>query len=55
MVVVVWEKGKVIDLRKVNTRSYPDAYPSPKQDPILSSLGGSTVFFSSGWISYLKI
>jgi hypothetical protein len=42
-------KGKprvVVDLRKVNTRLYPDAYPLSKQDTILSSLGGYIIFFS---------
>ena len=46
---VVWKDGKprvVIDLRKINTRLYPDAYPLPKQDVILSSLGGSEIFSS---------
>lgn len=46
---VVWKNGKprvVVDLRKINTRLYPDAYPLPKQDTILEALGGSTVFTS---------
>lgn len=46
---VVWKNNKprvVVDLRKVNTAVYPDAYPLPKQDTILSSLGGATVFSS---------
>ena len=44
---VVWKNGKprvVVDLRKVNTKLYPDAYPLPKQDTILGALGGSVVF-----------
>ena len=46
---VVWKAGKprvVVDLRKVNTKLYPDAYPLPKQDTILGALGGSMVFSS---------
>jgi hypothetical protein len=46
---VVWRNGKprvVVDLRRVNTKLRLDAYPLPKQDDILSALGGSTVFSS---------
>ena len=46
---VVWKNGKprvVVDLRKVNTKLYPDAYPLPKQDTILGALGGSMIFSS---------
>ena len=46
---VVWKGEKprvVVDLRKVNTKLYPDAYPLPKQDQILGALGGSIVFSS---------
>jgi RNase H-like domain found in reverse transcriptase/Reverse transcriptase (RNA-dependent DNA polymerase)/Integrase zinc binding domain/Chromo (CHRromatin Organisation MOdifier) domain len=46
---IVWNKGKprlVIDLRKVNTKLYPDAYPLPKQDEVLGALGGSGIFSS---------
>ena len=46
---IVWKNGKprmVVDLRKVNTRLYPDTYPLPKQDHILESLGGSVIFSS---------
>ncbi len=35
-----------MDLRKVNTGLYPDAYPLSKQDTIVSSLGGFIIFFS---------
>ncbi|KID93902.1 Ribonuclease H-like protein, partial [Metarhizium majus ARSEF 297] len=44
---VVWRDGKprvVIDMRRVNTKLVTDAYPLPRQDDILSSLQGSTVF-----------
>ena len=40
-VFVVWAKGKprvVVDLRRINTRLMPDAYPLPKQDDELSAL-----------------
>ena len=46
---VVWKNGKprvVVDLKRVNTRLYPDAYPLPRQDTILGALGGSIVFSS---------
>ena len=46
---IVWKNGKprvVVDLRKVNTKLYLDAYPLPKQDQILRALGGSTIFSS---------
>ena len=46
---VVWKNGKprvVVDLRRVNLKLYPDAYPLPRQDDILGALGGSTVFTS---------
>ncbi len=46
---MVWKNGKlrvVVDLRKVNTKLYPDAYPLPKQDQILSALRGSVIFSS---------
>lgn len=46
---IVWNKGKprlVIDLRKVNTKLYSDAYPLPKQDEVLAALGGSHIFTS---------
>lgn len=36
----------VVDLRRVNTALYPDAYPLPKQDSILGALGGATLFSS---------
>lgn len=46
---VVWKNNKprvVVDLRRVNTAVYPDAYPLPKQDTILSALGGAVIFSS---------
>src|SRR3989440_4706942 len=46
---VVWKNGKprlVVDLRKVNTKLYPDAYLLPTQDQILGALGGSIIFSS---------
>jgi RNase H-like domain found in reverse transcriptase/Reverse transcriptase (RNA-dependent DNA polymerase)/Integrase zinc binding domain/Integrase core domain/Chromo (CHRromatin Organisation MOdifier) domain len=46
---IVWNKNKprlVVDLRKVNTKLYPDAYPLPRQDDVLGALGGSTIFTS---------
>lgn len=46
---VVWDNNKprvVVDLRRVNQRLIPDAYPLPRQDDVLSSLGGSVVFSS---------
>lgn len=44
---VVWRNGKprvVIDLRRTNSKLLPDAYPLPRQDDILGSLQGSTIF-----------
>ena len=46
---IVWNKGKprvVVDLRKVNAKLYPDAYPLPKQDDVLGALGGAVIFTS---------
>ena len=46
---VVWKNGKprvVVDLRRVNTKLYPDAYPLPKQDEVLEAMGGGMVFTS---------
>lgn len=46
---IVWKDEKprvVIDLRKINTRLYSDAYPLPKQNVIFSSLGESEIFSS---------
>ena len=46
---VVWKNRKprvVIDLRKINTKLYPDAYPLPRQDQVLGALGGATIFSS---------
>src|SRR5256886_14762521 len=46
---VIWKNGKpgvVVDLRKVNTKLYPDAYPLLTQDQILGALGGSIIFSS---------
>ena len=34
----------VVDLRRVNTKLYLDAYPLLKQDDILSAINGATVF-----------
>ena len=36
----------VVDLKKVNTKLYQDAYPLPKQDNILGTLGGAIIFSS---------
>ena len=44
---IVWQKGKprvVVDLRRINSKLYPDAYPLPKQDDVLEELGGSCIF-----------
>lgn len=44
---IVWRNGKprvVIDLRRINTKLIKDAYPLPRQDDILTSLHGSSVF-----------
>jgi hypothetical protein len=44
---VVWKDGKprvVVDLRRVNSKLYVDAYPLPKQDDILTAMHGSEVF-----------
>lgn len=41
---VVWDNAKprvVVDLQQVNQHLIPDAYPLPRQDDVLSSLGGS--------------
>jgi hypothetical protein len=46
---VVWKEGKprvVVDLRRINAKLVPDAYPLPKQDQVLMALGGATVFTS---------
>ena len=38
-------KGRmVIDLRRVNTKVHIDAYPLPRQDDILTSMSGATIF-----------
>jgi hypothetical protein len=34
----------VVDLRRVNTKLYINAYPLPKQDNILIAIGGSAIF-----------
>ena len=44
---LVWRDGKervVVDMRRVNTKMNCDAYPLPKQDDILTAMGGATVF-----------
>ena len=44
---VVWRDGKprvVVDLRRVNSKMHTDAYPLPRQDTILSTMGGASVF-----------
>ena len=46
---VVWKGNKpcvVINLYKVNTKLYPDAYLLPKQDQVLNAIGGSMIFSS---------
>lgn len=46
---VVWKNDKprvVVDLRKINTRLYLDAYPLPRQNTILGALEGAMVFSS---------
>lgn len=46
---VVWNKGKpqvVVDLRKINAKLYPDAYPLPRQNKVLGALGRSCIFTS---------
>jgi Reverse transcriptase (RNA-dependent DNA polymerase) len=46
---VVWRKGKprfVVDLRKLNLKLLPDAYPLPRQDDVLSAVGGAMIFSS---------
>ena len=50
---VVWKNKKprvVVDMRKVNKALIPDAYPLPKQDTILSSMGGAMVFSSLDFV-----
>lgn len=50
---VVWKNQKprvVVDMRKVNQALIPDAYPLPKQDTILSSMGGAMVFTSLNFV-----
>lgn len=46
--VVVYNKdGKphvVVDLCRVNLKSYVDVYPLPRQDTVLQDLSGSTIF-----------
>jgi len=47
---VVWKGDKprvVVNLRKVNSRLYPDAYPLPRQDDVLAALGGKAVLSSA--------
>lgn len=44
---VVWRNGKprvVVDLRRTNAKLLTDAYPLPRQDDILASLGKATIF-----------
>ncbi|CZT02527.1 uncharacterized protein RCO7_06258 [Rhynchosporium graminicola] len=46
---LVYRNGKprvVIDLRRVNTKLKLDGYPLPRQDTILSALGGATIYSS---------
>lgn len=46
---VVWSKAKprvVIDLRRVNERLIPNAYPLPRQDEVLGAIGGAIIFSS---------
>ncbi|EGE02699.1 hypothetical protein TEQG_01734 [Trichophyton equinum CBS 127.97] len=46
---VVWKNDKpriVVDMRKLNTKVIPNAYPLPRQDAILDDLGGSIIFSS---------
>lgn len=46
---LVWKNDKprlVIDLRRVNTKLNLNTYPLPRQDTILSALGGAIVFSS---------
>ena len=46
---MVWKSNKprvVVDLQKVNTKLYPDAYPLLKQDQVLGAMGGSMIFSS---------
>ncbi|KAI1676403.1 RVT-1 multi-domain protein [Pyrenophora tritici-repentis] len=50
---VVWKNDKprvVVDMRKVNKALIPDAYPLPKQDTILSAMGGAMVFSSLDFV-----
>ena len=51
-VFVVWQKGKgrpVVDLRGLNAKVIPDAYPLPRQDEILVRLKGKQ------WISVFDL
>ncbi|GBF65601.1 retrovirus-related Pol polyprotein [Trichophyton mentagrophytes] len=46
---VVWKNDKpriIVDMRKLNTKVIPNAYPLPRQDAILDNLGGSIIFSS---------
>jgi hypothetical protein len=46
---VVYRNDKprvVVDLRRVNSKGYIDAYPLPRQDTILQALGGRSIFSS---------
>jgi hypothetical protein len=46
---IVWNKNKprvVVDLRRVNQKLFPNAYPLPRQDDVLQALGGATIFSS---------
>jgi hypothetical protein len=46
---IVWNKGKprvVVDLRRINLKLFPDAYPLPRQDDVLQAMGGGVIFSS---------
>jgi hypothetical protein len=50
---VVWRNNKprvVIDMRRVNKCLFPNAYPLPRQDAILSAIGGAMVFSSLNFV-----
>ena len=44
---IIWKNNKphiIVDLQKINTVLYPDAYLLSKQNTILRALGGGIIF-----------
>ena len=51
---IIWNRDKprlVVDLRKLNTKLYPEAYSLPRQDDVLGTSGGSTILDQYTYLS----